>query len=448
MLIGQTREYPNLSHLNNDQLNIIQALKPFFERLFETPPKILINGGPGTGKSFVVTTGIVPLANFYGLNTLSSAFTGSAAVNLNGHTIHSLLMPKCSNTSSTTKEQYLAPLSTTHLAKLQDIFQNINEISTISTQMFNAIDKRLQQAKNNQYAFGGLCMILTGDFFQMKPTTGKMIYSDLVKFCIKKENITSKNISSAEGAKLFTNFQLFELTKQMRAAKDPIHVQRINHIRSYNENVKLSNKTINMNKTNVLKTSDFIENSNWLNGPIIVHDNTERLYINNVLGQAFAKKHGVPIIRWKCSFKCATLDKTDVEAFFESHIIELMDSFIQGATVYINENSSTQRKIVNGTKAKMHSLSFPESLSTLQKRQIKEAIDNATPGQVVILPITPTYILVTLDNANKDLCDSKFYYNENILIPIPLERFPSDPIKLLFNGKKHNCYVKKHALDL
>ncbi|EPZ36432.1 DNA helicase PIF1, ATP-dependent domain-containing protein [Rozella allomycis CSF55] len=447
------REIPTMIHLNIEQQQIVKLFIPFFEKRNENPPRILIHGGPGTGKSFVVTNGIIPMARYYKLNTLTCAFTGSAAVNIHGHTIHSLLMLRCTKKTNASTEQYVAPLSTSQLAKLQESMKPIHiliidEISTVASGMLNAINKRLQQAKQNEQPFGGLCVILIGDFFQMKPTTGRMIYSDVVKFYISKDEINTKNINSAEGANLFKTFQLIELTQQMRAAEDPIHVERINSIRCYDEKAKLTEETLNFIRNSILKSNDYLKNPKWIEGPIIVHDNTERIFINNILGEAFAKQTGVPIIRWKTNFKCPSLPITQWESFYEDNKIELTESFIANAIIYVSENFSTQRKIVNGTKAMMHSLAFSDSISSSQIETMRKAINEAQPGQIVMIPIIPSYIIVKLENANKEQWPKRFHDNNDIIVPIPIELFPTDPLNILYQGKKYKCYVKKHALDL
>lgn len=61
------------------------------------------------------------------------------------------------------------------------LFQVIDEKSMISTVMLYQIDARLREAfpENQKQPFGGISVVLMGDFAQLVPVTGKPLYDDV-----------------------------------------------------------------------------------------------------------------------------------------------------------------------------------------------------------------------------------------------------------------------------
>lgn len=141
------------------------------------PPIILIHGAPGTGKSFIVEK-VVPRANELGIGTVSCAFTGSAAINLlHGMTILTMLgIPM----TAPTKNVDLPPLTNpVRLLAIRNLFKYgqsdqvrmlfIDEISLVTPVLFSMLNKRLMQIFENDRPFGGLSVVLLGDFQQLDP---------------------------------------------------------------------------------------------------------------------------------------------------------------------------------------------------------------------------------------------------------------------------------------
>jgi hypothetical protein len=52
----------------------------------------------------------------------------------------------------------------------------LDEKSTVSLKGLSHIDFRLQQAKNNDLPFGGISILLFGDFWQLPPVLDKALY--------------------------------------------------------------------------------------------------------------------------------------------------------------------------------------------------------------------------------------------------------------------------------
>ena len=125
---------------------------------------VFLTGKAGTGKSTVVS-------EFRAKSTGNVAYvapTGIAAVNIQGATIHSFFQIKPGVFSD------IEPLKSDKkrriLHKLDTIV--IDEISMVRSDLLEAIDRRMREVatgKNKAKPFGGVQLIVVGDFYQLPP---------------------------------------------------------------------------------------------------------------------------------------------------------------------------------------------------------------------------------------------------------------------------------------
>ncbi|KPM39851.1 hypothetical protein AK830_g6688 [Neonectria ditissima] len=183
---------PTTSQSIIDQLNPEQQLVfDLFERhLLDTldpnitnPEQLLlqVNGEGGTGKSFMINAicGRLNDIDPRGV-TARAAPTRVAANAINGVTIHSLLRLPVSKTI-----QGLPPISASDMSNLQAKLRSvrylvIDEKSMIGLRMLGLIDARLRQVfpQGQNKFFGGLNVLLLGDFYQLPPVMEKPLYSN------------------------------------------------------------------------------------------------------------------------------------------------------------------------------------------------------------------------------------------------------------------------------
>ena len=108
-----------------------------------------------------------------------AAPTGCAAFNVRGNTLHSLLqLPVPTNQANPVPD-----LAGGQLTRLQLTFKNcqmlaIDEKSMVSTLRLHQIDQRLRQAKPEKAKepFGGISILLMGDFAQLPPVMEKALF--------------------------------------------------------------------------------------------------------------------------------------------------------------------------------------------------------------------------------------------------------------------------------
>lgn len=145
--------------MNDKQLEALEIVK--------NNRNLFLTGSAGTGKSFTIKEICRYLENnniIYGL----TALTGCAAVLINGQTIHSFLGLGISRDLKTiikNLEKFRKQLMI--IKNIQTLI--IDEISMMDNQLFELINNLLKYIKKNDMVFGGIQVILVGDFHQLPP---------------------------------------------------------------------------------------------------------------------------------------------------------------------------------------------------------------------------------------------------------------------------------------
>lgn len=152
--------------MNEIQLTDSQQLA--YDYLTQTNQNIFVTGGPGSGKSFLIRYYLKK--NFK--KTLSVlASTGAAAVLIGGRTFHSfmglgILQGGVDKTiSRALKNKRLIR----RLQKVETVV--VDEISMLSGRDFAVAETICRMVRRNESPWGGIRMIVIGDFFQLPPVS-------------------------------------------------------------------------------------------------------------------------------------------------------------------------------------------------------------------------------------------------------------------------------------
>ena len=120
---------------------------------------VLIEGPGGTGKSTLLKEIIRGLDQ---KEYAVVAFTGVAALNVEGVTIHHYFGFKTYETPINMENRKVKKLKNLN-------YLIIDEISMVRADIMDMIDKRLKRAKENDLPFGGVKLIMFGDLYQLTP---------------------------------------------------------------------------------------------------------------------------------------------------------------------------------------------------------------------------------------------------------------------------------------
>ena len=268
--------------------------------------------------------------------------------------------------------------------------------------------------------FGGMVVVLTGDFFQLPAVRADALYTSLMKFVqngalhLDLENVHVK------GVRLFQGFQMLRLTRQHRLKqatacdtaeknRHEFHASMLNRFR--NETYPLDDDaTIEyLEQRQISRESSLVTECNavldkeWRFATYIVTNNAERIFINWLQAQRFAQDTNTLLLWWPTDTVGNILYDLSAEDY--SHIVTqepcLKEYFVANAPCFLTTNISPTKGLANGTKATMHSVVFetgyesgtPQYEEYHRRRQHQlTQIKCAKPGSVVQLFMRPSYV--------------------------------------------------------
>ena len=166
--------------MNEKQLEAFNVVK--------NKQNLFLSGSAGTGKSFTIKKIVEYLEN-HNINYGLTALTGCAASLINGQTIHSYLLL---GIDKTLKDIY-NDLSKKYIAKLKSLRSLntliIDEVSMMSNELIELIDELFKMIKSNILPFGGIQVILVGDFHQLPPIKGNYCFTSPTWDALNMNNI-------------------------------------------------------------------------------------------------------------------------------------------------------------------------------------------------------------------------------------------------------------------
>jgi hypothetical protein len=216
---------------------------------------VLLTGAAGSGKTYLLEK-FAKWAKSNNKNVAITATTGVVASNINGRTIHNYCNLGIKNKNELSDDDSLKLTAENMRQPYKDSIKNtdvliIDEISMLSNWQLTAVDKIISKVRNKDDSFGGLQVVLCGDFLQIQPFNGLFV---------------TKSDSYKNG-----NFKVCYLEENKRQNKDDKLIEILNSIRqntfnnneaeykqildncknkNFNNSIKLYGKNIDVNKEN------------------------------------------------------------------------------------------------------------------------------------------------------------------------------------------------------
>lgn len=186
---------------------------------------IFLTGMAGTGKSYLLNK-FIEWAEENGKIVATTASTGIAASHINGITIHSWSGIGIHSEESLTEETMDKIANNPYLKNTIEIVDIliIDEISMLHAYQLDGIDYICSKIRRNSKPFGGIQVILTGDFLQLPPVSK----TNTLKYAFESSIWNNSNLQIC---------YLREIYRQ----DDPTFIEILNEVRYGQENTSSFN---------------------------------------------------------------------------------------------------------------------------------------------------------------------------------------------------------------
>ena len=187
------RVYLTDERLSADKMVIVNRMISHYSAIYTRDslqpgydaPILFVSGPPGAGKTHMVKA-LVDISNIMNVgDVVRGAYMGIAGVNVGGSSLCSLMDIPVGQSG---KEQLLRPWKTENLDDFKRMYDVrriscfvIDEISTTMAYILANVHQRLMEATGVRKLFGGVAVLLVGDYDQMPPAVGESIPATIMK---------------------------------------------------------------------------------------------------------------------------------------------------------------------------------------------------------------------------------------------------------------------------
>lgn len=325
------------------------------------PLSLIITGAAGTGKSRIIHAAqdFLEQKNQAYRFRLSS-FTGIAAQNIEGVTLHSALSLsafKGSQMSAKTREALVQRWSNVD-------FLFVDEYSMIGCQLLYKIHLALTFAKECSKPFGGINIIFAGDFAQLPAVGETRLYANF-----RRKRSTHKagaNLHAASGKLLWlsiSNVIILQRVERQRGSGADTLISLLGRLREGKCTKQDYTFLCSRIAKNVATQEDI---SKWNNAPIIVSENATKDALNVAAAEAFAKQTGRHLYWYYCTDTHDGQTITDPD--LRQHLLSMTSNntghrlgripLVIGMPVMITTNFDVSNGIVNGRIGVLKSVNY------------------------------------------------------------------------------------------
>lgn len=304
-------------------------------QLFENNYNLFITGPGGTGKSFIVKKIIELYSEKNNASDIViTSTTGISALNIGGKTIHSWsgIFP---DTNLEDPDKFVLHIKKNHQLLNQWQYTKvliIDEISMLSPQMLDFINSVAQLVRGKSSPFGGIQVIITGDFYQLPPVSENS--SDFAFEAKCWESLIDYTIELTENHRQ-NNLDLVNFLKSVRKGK-------------ITDNVKQ-------------KLQEFQNNSNYESGYTHLYSCKNSVYQHN---RKMLDKIPGQSVDFKAKIIPRDKSKKTKYDFPNDSIIAPYLSLKPDCFIIINKNIDFDKGLVNGSQGKL--LTINEKQLTIQ----------------------------------------------------------------------------------
>ena len=340
---------------------------------------MLLHGQPGSGKSFFIER----IRDYTNLRMKICASSGIAGMSLGGSTLDWLMGFGYSSNSRVDIETLRKRFTGVELLI-------IDEISMIGCKKLLKVDTVLKRVFNDTRPFGGLHVLLVGDFAQIPAIKQIPIINTMVNST--KIYVDHSDLEIQIEA-LFGSFKKYEL-RGLRRSKDCKKLKNL--LKKFRDYDKLGPTLSEDDLTDIgiLNREVLINDPKFREAPILVTTRKERDAINKRSGREWARKNGVPMYWW---YQRALRDTEDtIEADHYAHSMSkfccgVRAYYIPGVKCMLKANTLPQAGYANGSQGRMIGVVHEDT---------KYVLPTGYPGEMIMIP-PPMYIIMEVHHIGK-----------------------------------------------
>ncbi|KAJ1307093.1 hypothetical protein OPQ81_001211 [Rhizoctonia solani] len=155
------------------RLVLTEEQRFILDRIIKDRTNLFFTGSAGTGKSVLLREVIRRLRETIDdpAKLQVTASTGIAALNIGGVTLHSFAGIGLGELPIQDLLKRIKGTRVTHQRWLKTDILVIDEISMVSARLFDLLDRLAREIRQNTRPFGGIQLVVSGDFFQLPPVS-------------------------------------------------------------------------------------------------------------------------------------------------------------------------------------------------------------------------------------------------------------------------------------
>ena len=341
---------------------------------------MLLHGQPGSGKTFFLER----IRDYTNLRMKITASSGIAGMSLGGTTLD-WLMGFGYRTGSKADLNTL----TSRFEGVELLI--IDEISMIGCLKLLKVDALLKKVFNDTRPFGGLNVLLSGDFAQLPAVKQTPIINAMVN-STKMHLDPSKLEMKVEA--LFGLFTKYELRGFKRSEDCKKLRKLLKKFRNYESNEPTLSEN-DLKRIGILNKKVLKMDPEFRDATILVTTRRERDAINKRSGREWARQNGVPVYFWLQRSSRRTEDPLEADHYAHSmskFCCGVRAFYIPGVRCMLKANTLPEAGYANGSKGRMIGVVHDDRSYVLP---------NGSPGEMIMIP-PPRFVIMEVHHKGKE----------------------------------------------
>lgn len=242
--------------------------------LIKNNENVFITGGAGTGKSYTLNK----LKEHYGDKLTITSTTGISALNVNGQTLHSWAGVGLADKPIDYIVDKIKKKRTLYKQLILCEMLAIDEISMLDNNTFDYVSSVLKQIRENSKPFGGIQVLLFGDFFQLPPVKVDEKGKD---FCFNSKTWNELNLKTIllDETKRQSEKELIEALNNVRIDKTSMDDLKVFYKRDFEQSYMPPKDILQIFGTNADADSYNMKCFNEIDDRIYTYASNDELYL-------------------------------------------------------------------------------------------------------------------------------------------------------------------------